>query len=179
CSKPANWTDERTGDARVKHEGSGSAEGFASSGGQAFDATGGGAPVRGERSLGKKAAATGEEGRRPGRGASAAGAGVEPAPAGKGPPPGAEAGGGAVPRLRAHAGLRVPGQGPPSGGEQGDAATVADRGRAAAGEAAESGRGARVAAAAELSRRAGAVGHLGARLAGRAGAKAVLGGDDR
>ena len=29
CSKPANWLDERTGDAGVKHEGSGSAEGFA------------------------------------------------------------------------------------------------------------------------------------------------------
>src|SRR5207247_4157021 len=81
--------------------------------------------------------------------------------------PNAEAGAGEVQRLWTHAGLRVPGEGPPSGGEQGDAATVADRGRAAAGEAAESGRGARVAAAAELSRRAGAVGHLGARLADR------------
>src|SRR5438034_8722352 len=29
CSKPANWPDEQTGDAGVKHEGSGSAEGFA------------------------------------------------------------------------------------------------------------------------------------------------------
>src|SRR5438093_1373174 len=40
-------------------------------------------------------------------------------------------------------------------------------------------RGARVAAAAELSRRAGAVGHFGARPAGRAGAEAESGGDDR
>ena len=56
---------------------------------------------------------------------------------------------------------------------------IVHRGRAAAGEAAESGRGARVATAAELSRRAGAVGHFGARLAGRAGAEAVPGGDDR
>ena len=53
------------------------------------------------------------------------------------------------------------------------------RGGAAAGEAAEGGGGAGVAAAPQLSRGAGAVGHLGARLAGRAGAKAVLGGDDR
>src|SRR5207249_7381105 len=29
CSKPANWPDERTGDAGVKHQRSGSAEGFA------------------------------------------------------------------------------------------------------------------------------------------------------
>src|SRR5213592_1855625 len=56
CSKPANWPDERTGDAGVKHEGSGSAEGFARSEARAFDAAGGGAAVRGERSLGKKAA---------------------------------------------------------------------------------------------------------------------------
>src|SRR3989454_2905631 len=132
-----------------------------------------------QRSLGQKAAGPGEEGRGRRDRASGAGASVEPALAGKPAHPNAEAGAGEVPRLWTHAGLRVPGEGPPSGGEQGDAATVADRGRAAAGEAAESGRGARVAAAAELSRGAGAVGHLGARLAGRAGAKAVLGGDDR
>src|SRR5206468_9930700 len=108
-----------------------------------------------------------------------AGAGVEPAPAGKRAHQNAEAGAGKVPRLRAHAGLRVPGQEPPSGGEQGDAAAVADRGGAAAGEAAEGGGGARVATATELSRGAAAVGHLGARLAGRAGAGAVPGGDDR
>src|SRR5207237_655185 len=119
---------------------------------EAFDATGGGAAVGGERSLGERAAATGEEGRRPGRGASGAGAGVEPAPAGKRAHQNAEAGAGKVPRLRAHAGLRVPGQEPPSGGEQGDAAAVADRGGAAAGEAAEGGGGARVATATELAR---------------------------
>src|SRR5947207_4503779 len=49
-----------------------------------------------------------EGGRRPGRGASGAGAGVEPAPAGKRAHQNAEAGAGKVPRLRAHAGLRVP-----------------------------------------------------------------------
>src|SRR3989441_11042398 len=72
-------------------------------------------------------------------------------------------------RLWTHAGLRVPGEGPPSGGEQGDAATVADRGRAAAGEAAGSGRGGRVAGAAAVARGGGGVGHPRARLAGRGG----------
>src|SRR5207247_456195 len=66
CSKPANWLDERTGGAGVKHQGSGSAEGFACSKGQAFDAAGGGAAVGDQRSLGEKAAGAGEAGRRPG-----------------------------------------------------------------------------------------------------------------
>src|SRR5207237_5895303 len=114
-----------------------------------------------------------------GGGAEGAGAVVEPGPAGKRAHQNAEAGAGKVPRLRAHAGLRVPGQEPPSGGEQGDAAAVADRGGAAAGEAAEGGGGARVATATELSRGGAAVGHLGARLAGRAGAEAVPGGGGR
>src|SRR5205823_7055710 len=113
---------ERTGDAGVKHEGSGSAEGFARSEARAFDAAGGGAAVRGERSLGKKAAGAGEERRGQRDRASGARAGVEPAPAGKPAHQNAEAGAGEVPRLWTHAGLRVPGQGPPSGGEQGDAA---------------------------------------------------------
>jgi hypothetical protein len=56
---------------------------------------------------------------------------------------------------------------------------LADGRRVAAGEAAPSGGGARVAAAAELSGRDGAVGHLGARRAERAGPAAVLGGHDR
>src|SRR5207249_5468012 len=62
-------------------------------------------------------------------------------------------------------------------GEQGDAAPGADRRRAATGEGAESGGGARVAAAPEPPRRGGAVGHLGTRRAGRARTSALLGGD--
>src|SRR6266571_1742881 len=154
CSEPAKCRDERTGDAGVEHEGSGSIEGVARGEAGTFNAARGGRATRVHRSLGKTAAGAGEEGRRPGRGAWAARAGVEPAPGGEGSPQRAE-------------------------GEPGDAAPVADRGRAAAGEGAEGGGGARVAAAPELPRRVGAVGHLGARLAGRAGAEAVPGGDDR
>src|SRR5947207_3154263 len=39
CSKPANWLDERTGDAGGKHEGSGSAEGGGGAGVAAAAAT--------------------------------------------------------------------------------------------------------------------------------------------
>src|SRR5437667_10343711 len=88
CSEPAKCRDERTGDAGVEHEGSGSIEGVARGEAGTFNAARGGRATRVHRSLGKKAAGAGEEGRRPGRGAWAARAGVEPAPGGEGPPRG-------------------------------------------------------------------------------------------
>src|SRR5881392_2287419 len=111
--------------------------------------------------MGKKAAGADQEGRRRRDRASGAGASVEPALAREPAHQNAEAGAGEVQRIWTHAGLRVLGEGPRGGGEQGDAAAVADRSRAAAGEAAEGGGGACVATETELSRRTAAVGHLG------------------
>ena len=64
-----------TGDAGVEHEGSGSIEGVTRGEAGTFNAATGGRAARAHRSLGEEVARPGEEGRRPGRGASAARAG--------------------------------------------------------------------------------------------------------
>jgi len=179
CFEPANCRDEPTGDAGAEYERSGSIESIARGQARAFDAAAGRRAAGDQRSLGQIAAAAGEEGGRPGCSPPPARTDLESASVGEGPPEGAEAGGSPLPRLWAHAGLRVLGQEPRGGGEQGDAAAVADGGRAVARPAPEGGGGAPMAAAAELVRGAGAVGHLATRLAGRARPPAVPSGHDR
>src|SRR5215469_11754045 len=68
-------------------------------------------------------------------------------------------GGARVRRFRTHAGLRVPGGKAPPGSEQGDLAEVDAGGRAEEGTASHRGTRARVARAARLLGRVGAVGH--------------------
>jgi len=86
---------------------------------------------------------------------------------------------GSVPRLRADAGERVPAGQAPGEDRPGSAAADHDRGGAVARAAGESRGGARVAAATELPRGDGAVGHQRARLAGGTWGQAVFDPYDR
>src|SRR6202035_213680 len=138
-----------------------------------------GSAVADQRSLGARVADASEEERRWRCGAWIARPGIEPATGRECAHEGVETGAGQVLRFWTDAGLRVSGEARRRESEPGDAAAVADRGRVAAGEAAEGGGGARLAPTAELPRRTGAVGHFRARLVGRARAEAIPGDDDR
>ena len=104
-----------------------------------------GGAVAHQRSLGARVADAGEEERRWRCGAGIARPGIEPATGRECAHEGVETGAGQVPRFWTDAGLRVSGEARRGESEQGDAAAVADRGRVAAGEAAEGGGGARLA----------------------------------
>src|SRR5215472_517220 len=85
-----------------------------------------------------------------------------------------DCGAGRISRIRAHASVRVPGEEIQDRGEPGDAAPVDEASGIMERQAARSGAGAPVPAAAEPVRGTGAVGHQQSRLAGGAGRTAVL-----
>ena len=128
----------------------------------------GGGAVGADGSLGAKAAGAAAGGGRPRGGASVAGPAVEPEVAGGVAGAGGGPGASGLPGLWPDAGRRVPGAAGRDRGQQGDAAAVVDGGGGVEGAAAAGEGGPHLAAAAGVSRRTGAVGHLRACLAGRA-----------